>query len=258
MTPIKTQTFIRGVRAALDGIQVAFRDRGVREAYLKVVLGLVALTLVIDALGLWGILTFIDPSTAESELMGLIRWLLRAVGIVLVLLIGPLVALLIMNIVFPMFSEPVFMAGLRAQDPDRAARVAQGPGMPLRIAAGLAAIRLARFIGWTLVFLLVGLVPFVGGILGAIGQAWLTARTAASELMDPYFDRLDLRWDEQQKFYARHRDALLGFGLPLGVMLAIPLLGPLLFGWAQGAAGTLLVREIPPHPREFGREFRRK
>jgi CysZ protein len=251
MTPITTKTFVRGARAAWEGVRVAVHDPDVRKAYLQVVLGMLVLTLVIDALGLWGLFAWIDPSTADSAIMGAVQWLLRIVGAVVVLMVGPLVALLIMNIAFPLFSEPVFMAGLRAQDPERAARVAAGPGMPLSVSAGIAAVRLARFIGWTIVFLLVGLVPFVGGIIGMLGQAWLTARTAAWEMMDPYFDRLDIRWAGQREFYAKHRDVLLGFGLPLGVMLAIPLIGPLLFGWAQGAAGTLLVREIPPHPREF-------
>jgi CysZ protein len=251
--PTTTQTFMRGVRAALDGVRVALRDPGVRKAYLRVVLGLLLLTLVIDALGLWWLFSFVDPSVAEQAWMGVLFWLLRVVGALLILLIGPMVAILVMNVAFPFFNEPVFMAGLRAQDPERADRVAAGPGMPLAVSAGIAALRLARFVGLTIVFMLIGLVPIIGGIIGMLGQAWLTARTVSWELMDPYFDRLDIRLDGQKEFVARHRDALLGFGFPLWLMLAIPLVGPLLFGWAQGAAGTFLVREVPPHPREFNR-----
>jgi CysZ protein len=253
MTPIQTKTFYRGVQAAFEGIKVAFRDPGVRKAYLRVMLGMLALTLVIDALGLWWLFTWVDPSAAEEAWMGLIHWLLRILGSAVILLVAPLIAILIMNIAFPFFNEPVFMAGLRAQDPERADRVAAGPGMPLRASALIAAFRLVRFLGMTLGFVLLGFIPIVGGILGTIGQAWLTARTVSWELMDPYFDRLDIRWDGQREFVTQHRDALLGFGLPLGLLLAIPLLGPLLFGWVQGAAGTFLVREVPPHPREFER-----
>lgn len=251
MTSINTKTFFRGVRVAFEGIQVAFRDPGVRKAYLRVMLAMLALTLVIDALGLWWVFAWIDPSAADEVWMALITWVLRIIGAVLILVVAPLIAILVMNVAFPFFNEPVFMAGLRAQDPERADRVAAGPGMPLRASAMIAALRLLRFLGLTLVFVLVGLIPIVGGIVGTIGQAWLTAKTVSWELMDPYFDRLDIRWDGQKQFVTQYRDALLGFGLPLGLLLAIPLIGPLLFGWVQGAAGTFLVREVQPHPREY-------
>lgn len=250
-TPMLAKPFFRGARAAFDGIRVALADAGVRRAYLRVVLGLLALTLALDALGVWGVLAIFDPSEVEGW-MSYFYLALRVLGIVLVLVIGPLVALLTMNVVFPFFSEPMFMAGLRAVDPERADRVAAGPGMPIATSAGIAARRLARYLGLTLALLLLGLVPVIGSLLATIGQAYLTARTIAWELMDPYFDRLDIRGPEQREFVAQHRDALLGFGAPLALLFAIPLVGPLMFGWAQGAAGTFLVRMIPPHDKEFG------
>lgn len=254
-SPVMAKMFFRGARAAFDGIQLAFGDPGVRKAYLRVVMGMAALTLVIDVLALWWLFSWVDPSVAEEAWMGFVYWLVRILLTLLILLVAPLMAILIANIAFPFFNEPVFMAGLRAVDPQRADRVAAGPGMPISASAGIAAIRLARFLGLTLVFVVIGMIPIVGGIVGAIGQAWLTARTVSWELMDPYFDRLDIRLDGQKEFVAQYRDSLLGFGLPLGLMLAIPLVGPLMFGWAQGAAGTFLVREVPPHPREFEAKF---
>lgn len=248
--PSFTVSFSQGVRAAFAGMKVALSDAGVRAAYLRVMLGLLALTLVLDVLGVWGVVSLFDPAAFEGwksfAMLGL-----RVVGIVLVLVGGPILALLTMNVVFPFFNEPMFMAGLRAVDPARAERVAAGPGMPIATSAGIALTRLLRYVGLTIVLLLIGLVPVVGGLVAAIGQALLTARTVSWELMDPYFDRLDIRGPEQREFVARHRDALLGFGLPLALLLAIPLLGPLLFGLVQGAAGTFLVRMIPPHEREF-------
>lgn len=247
--PSFTASFSQGVRAAFAGMKVALSDAGVRAAYLRVMLGLLALTLVLDVLGVWGVVSLFDPA-AFAGWKSLAMLGLRVVGIVLVLVGGPILALLTMNVLFPVFSEPMFMAGLRAADPARAERVAAGPGMPIATSAGIALTRLLRYVGLTIVLLLIGLIPLVGGLVAAIGQALLTARTVSWELMDPYFDRLDIRGPEQREFVARHRDALLGFGLPLALLLAIPLLGPLLFGLVQGAAGTFLVRLIPPHERE--------
>ncbi|MFV8750704.1 EI24 domain-containing protein [Nannocystaceae bacterium ST9] len=250
--PVIAKTFFRGVRAAFEGVRVALADPGVRKAYLRVALGMLALTLVLDVFGIWAVFAAFDPSEVDGW-MRVAFVALRVIGSALVLVVGPLLAILTMNIVFPFLGEPVFMAGLRAQDPARADRVAAGPGMPASISAGIALRRLLRYVGLTIAFMLLGLVPVVGSLLGLIGQAWLTARTVSWELMDPYFDRLDIRWEGQRQFVAQHRDGLLGFGLPLGLLLAIPLVGPLLFGWAQGAAGTFLVRLVPPHEREFGR-----
>lgn len=249
--PIIFKTFFRGSRAAYEGIRVAFADAGVRKAYLRVMLIMLALTLSIDVFGLWGLFAWVDPSGAEQEWMGVILWAVRILGGLLILVMGPLVAILTINVFFPFFNEPLFMAGLRAQDPERADRVAAGPGMAISAAAGIALLRLVRFVALTIMFVLIGLIPVVGGIVATIGEGWLLARTVSWELMDPYFDRLDLGWAEQKRFVDQYRDALLGFGLPLGLMLAIPLVGPLMFGWAQGAVGTFLLREIPPHPREW-------
>ncbi len=251
MTPILAKPFFRGVRAAFEGVRVALADPGVRKAYLRVALSMLALTVTIDGLGLWALFEWVDPSTADRAWMGVVAWVVRILGSLLVLMIGPLIAILTINILFPVFNEPLFMAGLRAQDPARADRVAAGPGMRLSTSAGIAGIRLSRFVGLTMLFMAIGLIPIVGGIVATIGQTWLTARTVSWELLDPYFDRLDIRWEDQKQFVADNRDALLGFGLPLGFMLAIPLIGPLMFGWAQGAAGTVLVRTIQPHSREF-------
>jgi uncharacterized protein involved in cysteine biosynthesis len=248
--PNITASFSQGVQAAFAGIKVALFDAGVRAAYLRVMAGLLALTLALDVLGVWGIVSLVDPAAFEGW-RALAMQGLRVLGIVLVIVAGPILALLTMNVLFPFFNEPMFMAGLRAVDPARAERVAAGPGMPLATSAGIALTRLLRYLGLSLALLLLGLVPLVGSIAAPLGQALLTARTVAWELMDPYFDRLDIRGPEQREFVARHRNALLGFGLPLALLLAIPLLGPLLFGLVQGAAGTFLVRLIPPHEREL-------
>jgi hypothetical protein len=47
---------------------------------------------------------------------------------VLAALVAPLVALFVVNIVFPFLAEGVFFAGLRAVDPARADALAEGVG----------------------------------------------------------------------------------------------------------------------------------
>jgi len=63
-------------------------------------------------------------------------------------------------------------------------------------------------------------------------------------LLDPYLDKLRLGYADQHAFVAAHRPALVGFGLPLSVLMAVPLVGPLFFGLAQGAAAQLVVEVI--------------
>lgn len=248
--PSPTRPFVRGMRAAVDGMKLAFRNKEVRRAYFKVALGLFALTVVIEGGAMWALWANTVPAADVSTLVLVALWAARILGSIVVLLAGPLIAVLIVNVVFPFFNEGLFMAALRAVDGERAEIVAAGPGMPALSSAGGAAWRLAKFLGLSLVFLLVGLIPVIGGLIAAVGETWLAARTVAWELLDPWFDRLDIRYAEQRRIVAEHREALLGFGLPLSLMLAIPLVGPLLFGLAQTAAATFVVREIPAHVRE--------
>lgn len=131
------------------------------------------------------------------------------------LLIGPLLAIFVVNIAFPVFNKEIFLTGLRAVDAHRASALVAKPGMPLRGAAGIPLWRLFKFLGLSLFLLLLGLVPVVGGVTAAFLQIWLTARTVAWEMLDPYFDCLDIRYAEQKQFVARLQKPLLGFGLPV-------------------------------------------
>ena len=110
--------------------------------------------------------------------------------------------------------------------------------------------RLIKFLLLTLCLMIVGLIPVIGTIIATATQAWLTARAVAWELVDPYFECLDIRHAEQREFINKHQKLLIGFGLPISLMLAIPLVGPLLFGLAQAAGAVLVAREIPIDPRE--------
>jgi uncharacterized protein involved in cysteine biosynthesis len=248
--PQQPTPYARGFHAAVEGMKIAFRSPEVGKAYLKVAAVVFVLSVVISAASIWALWANMDPSPDQAMWLIVGIWALRIIGSLIALLIGPILAIFTVNIAFPMFNQGVFIAGLRAVDPDRAAALEAKPGMPLGPAIGIATWRLVKFVGLSLCFFAIGLIPVIGTIIGTVGQAWLTARTVAWELLDPYFDCLDIRYAEQGQFVARHQKAMLGFGLPISLMLAIPIVGPLLFGLAQAAGAIFVARELPIDPRE--------
>lgn len=246
----QSSPYLRGFHAAREGMKTAFRSAELGKAYLRLAGMVFALTLVISGGSIWGLWASTDPSPDAATWMVVGMWVLRVIGSLVALLIGPLLAIFTVNIAFPMFNKAVFLAGLRVIDPERAAALEAKPGMPLGPSIGIAVWRLTKFLALSLCCLLIGLIPVVGTIIGTLGQAWLTARTIAWELLDPYFDCLDIRHAEQRELIDRHQKALLGFGLPISLMLAIPIVGPLLFGLAQVAGAMFVARELPIDPRE--------
>jgi CysZ protein len=248
--PQSPSPYTRGFRAAVDGMRLALRNEEVGKAYLRVAALIFVLTLVIDTAAIWALFHYTAPAPGAELWMLVLLWTARVIGTVAGLLIGPILAIFSVNILFPVFNVEVFLAGMKVVDPERAERLAAKPGMPLRVSVAISAWRLVKFILLSLGLLLLGLVPVVGSVLAAILQLLLTARTVAAELMDPYFESLDIRHAEQKQFVARHQKLLLGFGFPVALMLAIPVVGPLAFGLAQAAAAVFVASEIPIDPRE--------
>jgi CysZ protein len=240
----------RGFHAAIQGMKAALGDREVGRAYLRVAAAIFALSVVLDAAAIWAVLEYVVPDPDAGRWMVLLMQIARILAIVVAILIGPLLAVFVVNIAFPMFNQGVFLAGMKAFDPERAAILGARPGMAIPRAAGIATVRLLVFFGLSLCLFFVGLIPVVGTIVATVGEVYLLARTASWELMDPYFDVLDIRYAEQREFVREHRKCLLGFGLPVALLLAIPILGPLGFGLAQAAAGRFVALEIPVDPRE--------
>ena len=90
------------------------------------------------------------------------------------------------------------------------------------------------------------LVPVVGALLGPAFQLWSTSRALTWELLDPYFDRRSFGYAEQRAYLKAHSGPIVGFGLPLSFILAVPLVGPLFFGLAQAGAALLVVEVLEP------------
>ena len=92
---------------------------------------------------------------------------------------------------------------------------------------------------------MVGIVPFVGPVLGSVLQLSVTSFALGWELLDVWCERQGLSYEEQQKLVEQKRFTIIGFALPFSMLLAVPLFGPLSFGIAQSAAATFTNKELP-------------
>ena len=241
--------FSQGFSAAFKGFGSALRDKAVRQAYLQMVAVLIVVITCLTVVGVWGVLSLTTVDGDASWWLIALYWALRVAGIVLVLLVSPLVALTGVNLLFPLLAERVFYSTLATINPARAAELLARPGLPLSQGVADALHRLALFFGLSVLAFVFSLVPVVGSVGGPLVQAYLTSRSIAWEMLDPYFDKLGMRFDEQRHFVDKHRSTLVGFGLPVSLLMMIPIVGPMIFGLAQASAARL-VGEVLEQPEQ--------
>ena len=134
----------------------------------------------------------------------------------------------------------------------RAARVEQleaSAGLGFR-GLGAAASRAKSLAGLGFAAAPVGLglslVPGVGPIAGGALATTIAAYTLAWELLDPYFDKAELNFEEQERVMWNNRFALTAFAFPFAAALAVPIVGPLSVAVAQGATAELVWRVLEP------------
>jgi len=124
-----------------------------------------------------------------------------------------------------------------------------GPGPDERWFSGIGravteTIRLlARTLPWTILILIIGLLPVIGQVLGAVLGAIVGGRFLALELIGPAMERRGRYLDDRLTVGKQRRGAVLGLGVPMFVCSVIPLLGVVLMPGAV-AGGTLLVRAL--------------
>lgn len=239
-----------GLRAAGRGVRRAFETPEVGKTYFQLVAVLFVLAGILSAGGFWAVLHFTPIDGTESWWLLVGMWVARIAGMIIVALVCPILALFTANTLFPVLGERVFLAGVRAVNPQRADQLAALEGLPLRVSVPQNLIRMALFIGLTLFAFAVSLIPVAGVVLGPVLQGYFTSRALGWELLDPYFEKLEVRFDAQHEFVKQHRGALVGFALPFSLAMSIPLVGPLLFGVAQAAAGTLVVEVLEGTPAQ--------
>lgn len=235
---------------ALRGLKVALASPEVRRVYLQLA-GALVLTSLVLAAGLgWLVWRFFPVPEDMSSLRELLTWGLRIAGMILATLAAPLLALFVVNIVFPFLGERVFMAGLRVVDPARADELMAAEGLGFSTSVLGSVRRLVYFVGVTLLVFALTLVPLLGTLLGPFAQLWFTARMLSWELLDPYFERRGLVYAEQRALLRQQRATMFGFGTPYTLLLALPIVGPLGFGLAQAAAALLVSESLEPRDAE--------
>ncbi len=96
-------------------------------------------------------------------------------------------------------------------------------------------------------FLLIGLIPVVGGVLTAVGSALFGGWMITLELIGSPAGRRGIRTlGQRHQLLRRNPWLVLGFGVPTFLLLSVPVLSLLVFPIAT-AAGTLLTRRLVAH-----------
>ncbi|MCB9570269.1 MAG: hypothetical protein H6710_24165, partial [Myxococcales bacterium] len=114
------RSLVAGTSAAFRGLRFALAHPEVRRIYRQLLVVLFFASLALGALmitALW----YFTGVTAESgawALAGL--WILRIAGSLVALLAAPLLALIVVNALFPFLGERAFIGAVRALDPARA------------------------------------------------------------------------------------------------------------------------------------------
>lgn len=242
--------FLAGLHAGLHGLAGAVGNRRVRRAYLRLVAVLIVVTLGLYGLGAWPLLwvTRVGDDAAWYAAAGIVA--LRIVGLLVLLLAAPLVALLLVNAGLPLLAEELFLISLEELSPARAAALREGEGLGLAASVVGSLRRLARYVGLTLVIALVSLVPLVGTVVAPVAQAYVTARSLGWELLEAYLSLSGRGHRAQRDYVRRHRMPLLGFAVLPTLVLAVPLVGAFLFGIAQASAARLIVEVLEPEQSE--------
>lgn len=243
-SPEVPSSVTRGLRLAGRGLRLALASADVRRTYLRLALALVVLAAALS-LGLGALVWSFVPVTSDmSWWTWLGSWLLRAGGTALAFIVAPMLALFVVNTALPFLADAVFMAGVRALDPDLAARLDKPADVGL-VASTLGSLRrLASFLGVTLALVALSLVPVLGAVLGPTLELWFSARTLTWELLDPYFERAGVEFPRQRELVKARGATLVGFGLPWTLLMALPFIGPLLFGLAQAGVAALVAEDL--------------
>ncbi|MBC8069312.1 MAG: EI24 domain-containing protein [Deltaproteobacteria bacterium] len=239
---------LAGLSCARRGIATAWASPRVRTTYLQLVAVLFAIATALDVLGIWTVVAWTRPDPDAAVWMTIALVLLRIAGIAMVLLVAPVLAMFVVNLLFPFLGERVFLAGLRQLAPARADHLAAQPGLPVMRSLIDALLRMALFLATSCALLVLSFIPVLGSIAGPVLQAWRTALACGWELLDPYFDKLGYSRAQQRATLRAHQPELLGFAFPFVFVMAIPVVGPLVFGLAQAGIATLVVEVIEREP----------
>lgn len=235
----------RGASSVIKGISSIYKDKEVRKTYRFLLLGLFALSLFAYALGGYAVWYFSQPASDASTWVVWGLRLLRLLGWIAVLFVSPLVSITACNLLFPVFSEIPFLSGMKSLDARRWQNIDALVGVGTAAAIFNSLRRFGLFVLISSMLFLLSLIPVVGPLVASPVQLYFTAKTVGWELLDPYFDRLRLSRAEQKTVVRQYSLEILGMGLVCAPLLAIPFVGPLLFGLVQAGAAQFVLDVFP-------------
>ena len=129
-----------------------------------------------------------------------------------------------------------------AEVPGRLSRESLVRGLGRTVVQSVALI-LVSAVG-SLVIVAVGLIPVAGGVIGAVASAVFGGWMLAIELVGSASDRRGLRTlADRRALLATSRARVLGFAVPVFLLMAVPLLAVVVFP-AATAGGTVLARDL--------------
>eukprot|EP00732_Lithocolla_globosa_P004343 Lithocolla_globosa_v1_NODE_3969_length_1541_cov_9.732840.p1 type:complete len:293 gc:universal NODE_3969_length_1541_cov_9.732840:28-906(+) len=101
---------------------------------------------------------------------------------------------------------------------------------------------------------LLSFLPFLHVYSLQILKFWGVCRSLSRELLEPYFCRVRFSAVEKRAFFLEHGLKLVGFTLPYVVALNIPLVGPVVFAFAQAGIAPVLVAsaQLPTSSQVLG------
>jgi CysZ protein len=126
----------------------------------------------------------------------------------------------------------------------------QGPGFWRSTADSVAFAGISVVCG--VAVLVIGFLPLVGPILGAVVGLLVSGRLLASELLTRPLEERGMDRDARRELLRRHRGGMLGFGVATQVFFLIPL-GAIVVMPAAVVGSTTLARELLGADREARR-----
>lgn len=235
--------FGAGVRTLLRGFELwrtrpGLMNLGLVPAVISiVVLGAVLVPLI---LGMTSISAWITPFAEEwpAPWKGLLR---GAVGFVIaaaaIALASAVFTALTLTIGDPFYQRIWHATEVELGDPPPA----DGGSFWTAVSEGIRLVVLGILIA--LLVLLIGFIPFVGGVLGAVTGVLLNGRMLARELTGRAFDARDLSPADRAALFSASRGRVLGFGTATQLCFLVP--GGAIFVMPVAvAASTMLARDM--------------
>ena len=238
--------FFRGVGFIWRGLRWLARRPGltVLGAVPPLIVGAVFLTLMIVLLfNLTGLVEWLTPFADSWD-----TWLvtsLRVLGAAMLLAGATVLFVLTFSALSLAIGAPVYDAISAAVDRDLGGvtPVEQSTMASLGKAIGDAVKLLLIALPISLAVFLISLIPFVGGVLGAIFGAFAGGRALALELTGTPMDARGLTLSARRKLLAESRAKTMGFGVGAYLLFVIPLVAVIAMP-AASAGATLLSREL--------------